>query len=177
MQKKYVRCQYTVERGASRNWNKMLAVLTQLLSLLRTRKCTFVHTANYCIPLHLTLSLSFLNKRGSYWKQLRKRETSGVGNLGNLRRFLLESQLEQLLWRSLIRPQKQRLSTCRTPWDSIKEYYGHRCAYCGARTKLTRDHMVPRSRGGTMSKDNIAPACESCNMRKGDQPIWVMLGG
>lgn len=50
---------------------------------------------------------------------------------------------------------------------------GHRCAYCGrhrreltGRERLTRDHLVPRSRGGADSWLNVVTACSSCNHRK-----------
>jgi len=46
------------------------------------------------------------------------------------------------------------------------------CQYCGAQLakgQLTLDHVVPRSRGGTQSWDNVVAACIPCNQRKGDR--------
>lgn len=44
---------------------------------------------------------------------------------------------------------------------------GFRCQYCGKETKdLTLDHVIPRSRGGPHSWDNVASACIPCNHRK-----------
>ena len=46
----------------------------------------------------------------------------------------------------------------------------HVCAYCGeqySRDKLTRDHIVPRSRGGQDTWMNVVAACRFCNHRKG----------
>ena len=45
---------------------------------------------------------------------------------------------------------------------------GWTCQYCGARTQLTVDHVVPRSKGGGSTWDNIVAACAPCNRRKGD---------
>lgn len=45
----------------------------------------------------------------------------------------------------------------------------HTCQYCGSTKKLTLDHVIPRSKGGKHSWDNIVVACESCNSRKGDR--------
>ena len=48
----------------------------------------------------------------------------------------------------------------------------HRCQYCGTRGngfELTIDHIVPRSRGGRTTPDNLCAACFSCNQRKGDR--------
>ena len=42
------------------------------------------------------------------------------------------------------------------------------CQYCGRRdVELTIDHVVPRSRGGGHSWDNLVSACKVCNHRKG----------
>ncbi|GFE70389.1 HNH endonuclease [Chroococcus sp. FPU101] len=45
----------------------------------------------------------------------------------------------------------------------------YQCQYCGSRKKLTIDHVLPRSKGGQHTWDNVVIACESCNTRKGDQ--------
>jgi 5-methylcytosine-specific restriction endonuclease McrA len=44
----------------------------------------------------------------------------------------------------------------------------HRCQYCGAAAENI-DHVVPRSRGGTHSWDNVVAACRPCNARKEDR--------
>lgn len=46
----------------------------------------------------------------------------------------------------------------------------HRCQYCGSRAE-TVDHVVPRSRGGTHTWDNVVAACRPCNLRKADRPL------
>jgi 5-methylcytosine-specific restriction endonuclease McrA len=52
----------------------------------------------------------------------------------------------------------------------------YRCQYCGRaaielrpREALTRDHLVPLSRGGTNHWSNVVTACSTCNARKGNQ--------
>jgi 5-methylcytosine-specific restriction endonuclease McrA len=47
---------------------------------------------------------------------------------------------------------------------------GNRCQYCGKKFTtdgLSLDHVVPRSRGGLASWENIVCACLRCNVRKG----------
>jgi len=47
---------------------------------------------------------------------------------------------------------------------------GNTCQYCGQRlprTDLNLDHVVPRSRGGLSTWENIVCSCHSCNRRKG----------
>ncbi|MBO6576846.1 MAG: HNH endonuclease [Rhodothermales bacterium] len=45
----------------------------------------------------------------------------------------------------------------------------NRCQYCGSRDKLTIDHVMPRSRGGRDTWENLATACVPCNNRKGNR--------
>jgi 5-methylcytosine-specific restriction endonuclease McrA len=45
---------------------------------------------------------------------------------------------------------------------------GWTCQYCGARANLTVDHVIPRSKGGASTWDNIVASCAPCNRRKGD---------
>ena len=49
----------------------------------------------------------------------------------------------------------------------------YRCQYCGRlqaelkpREALTRDHLIPMSRGGTNDWTNVLTACSTCNTRK-----------
>src|SRR5215203_3882580 len=47
---------------------------------------------------------------------------------------------------------------------------GWRCAYCGTSSgRLTLDHVVPRSRGGESSWENVVTACAPCNHKKGNR--------
>lgn len=46
------------------------------------------------------------------------------------------------------------------------------CQYCGtllASSELTLDHVVPRSRGGTSTWQNLVACCHECNHKKGNQ--------
>lgn len=56
-------------------------------------------------------------------------------------------------------------------WLNILEEHNYVCAYCGVEFDCenlpTRDHVIPISRGGHNIKENIVPACKSCNSRKG----------
>ncbi len=42
------------------------------------------------------------------------------------------------------------------------------CQYCGSRSNLTVDHVVPRSKGGSSTWENIVASCAPCNRRKGN---------
>ena len=43
------------------------------------------------------------------------------------------------------------------------------CQYCGATTRLTIDHVIPRSKGGQDTWENLVVACSSCNVKKSDK--------
>ncbi len=47
---------------------------------------------------------------------------------------------------------------------------GHCCQYCGYTGEgLTLDHVIPRSRGGGDTWENLITACVRCNVRKGSR--------
>ncbi len=50
------------------------------------------------------------------------------------------------------------------------------CVFCGADENLQVDHLIPRSRGGPDSADNMVLACDTCNASRGDQGVFQWLG-
>jgi 5-methylcytosine-specific restriction endonuclease McrA len=55
-------------------------------------------------------------------------------------------------------------------WRGICETYKYHCVYCRRPfpfEELEREHIKPLSRGGKHIKENIVPACKSCNSSKG----------
>jgi 5-methylcytosine-specific restriction endonuclease McrA len=79
---------------------------------------------------------------------------------------------------SIARPVVIRLVTyVRVPRDTRRRKITRRavfarddwtCQYCGSRANLTVDHVIPRSKGGLSSWENIVASCAPCNRRKGD---------
>ena len=45
----------------------------------------------------------------------------------------------------------------------------HRCQYCGSTSALTIDHIIPKSRGGDDTWENLVVACIKCNNKKSDR--------
>jgi 5-methylcytosine-specific restriction endonuclease McrA len=70
-------------------------------------------------------------------------------------------------------PQRKKL------FDDVFARDGGRCAYCGILTRrpgrgvrrtpdlATLDHVVPRSMGGPLARENLVIACQSCNNERG----------
>lgn len=55
-------------------------------------------------------------------------------------------------------------------WENLKAQHNWTCVLCRKREpdiKLTQDHIIPLSRGGSDNIENIQPLCRICNCRKG----------
>ncbi|MET0780213.1 MAG: HNH endonuclease [Microbacterium sp.] len=60
-------------------------------------------------------------------------------------------------------------------WAEIRAAWGG-CAYCGAvDAPLQRDCVLPLSRGGRYTVENIVPACRSCNASKSNDEVTGWL--
>jgi len=55
-------------------------------------------------------------------------------------------------------------------WEDILEEHNYVCVYCGVEFDCEllpeKDHVIPVSKGGNNTKENIVPACRSCNSKK-----------
>jgi 5-methylcytosine-specific restriction endonuclease McrA len=61
-----------------------------------------------------------------------------------------------------------------TEWEALKSQYGYTCLCCHQKEShiiLTRDHIIPLSRGGSDWITNIQPLCFSCNRIKSTDSI------
>jgi hypothetical protein len=52
---------------------------------------------------------------------------------------------------------------------------GNKCVYCGSKSRLTIDHLIPRAKGGTNTWKNLVTCCGHCNVKKGDKYVDVFL--
>lgn len=60
-------------------------------------------------------------------------------------------------------------------WSEIRAGWGG-CAYCGATgSPLQKDCVLPLSRGGRYTVENIVPACRSCNASKSNDEVTGWL--
>jgi len=70
---------------------------------------------------------------------------------------------------ALIRAERNKARALRkSRWWQQKTASGA-CWYCGQQVgypNLTMDHVIPLTRGGRSTKDNLVPCCKECNTRK-----------
>jgi 5-methylcytosine-specific restriction endonuclease McrA len=67
-------------------------------------------------------------------------------------------------------PKNRRLQGPRFSRQNVYLRDGYRCQYCnwsGPLAHLTLDHLIPSSKGGKTTWENIVTACKTCNLRKG----------
>jgi len=52
-------------------------------------------------------------------------------------------------------------------WQYCQQFFNNRCAYCGKdNVRLEKEHFIPASKNGPLSKSNILPSCAQCNSSK-----------
>lgn len=68
-----------------------------------------------------------------------------------------------------------------TEWGALRaavlERDKYKCRNCGSVSNLNCDHIVPVSKGGLTTTDNMQTLCAACNKRKRDRAIMVPHGG
>lgn len=79
----------------------------------------------------------------------------------------------RLIGRIIAHRRRAKLNGRFTPkeWLELCDKYGNKCLCCNDVCKLTQDHIVPVSRGGSNTIENIQPLCITCNFKKGTKTI------
>jgi 5-methylcytosine-specific restriction endonuclease McrA len=120
---------------------------------------------SYCKPCH--------RAKDKLYRARRSQESKAA-------RWARENTLAKRL-RDRIRLQKLRTGDPGNPhhltgqqWKDLNDHYGHICLCCKTHESdtpqrtLTIDHIIPISKGGKNTIDNVQPLCLSCNAKKGD---------
>lgn len=98
------------------------------------------------------------------WRELSRCAEENV--LRTPRYNLLVPEIIVLTQYNGVPPRRVKLSR-----RNIFERDAYTCQYCGrrpARSELSIDHVIPRSRGGVTTWSNVLLACTDCNARKRD---------
>lgn len=110
-----------------------------------------------------------LDPRAEYYNsQVYRRLRSHLRNEIGWPKQRIDDAIESLRLSKRLFVSRSRRTISLRPSHPDNEPLGERCcAYCGKYTKkLSRDHVVPRSRGGLDTHDNLVWACVSCNQTK-----------
>lgn len=92
---------------------------------------------------------------------LREYENPIVTTVGNFVRPLIIRLLRYINYHK-----KKDLKMSRL---KIYQRDGYKCIYCGTHKKLTIDHVMPKSRGGLNTWENMVTCCFDCNSKKGNK--------
>jgi 5-methylcytosine-specific restriction endonuclease McrA len=87
------------------------------------------------------------------------------------RRRKLEEQVRMELIDSgeLFGDQPKRPPIPREVVDAVYRRDGARCVYCGSTENLQLDHIIPFSKGGATSLENLQLLCQKCNLEKSNK--------
>ncbi|MCX6800620.1 MAG: HNH endonuclease [Candidatus Diapherotrites archaeon] len=102
-----------------------------------------------------------------FW-QYAKLVSKSAGFGINARAFQMSTfkklQSEEMQWSGTIR-------------EYVKEHEKpNECIYCGVKTNLTLEHILPKCCGGPDSTDNSVWICKSCNSKKGGKRLYEYFG-
>jgi len=119
--------------------------------------------------IDVTANTGFFNYDFNSWANLSEYEsqfnTDAYEWIRLVRGVLAVPQVIRLLKFDKVRPAKVKFTR-----RNIYARDGHLCQYCGQafRTEeLNLDHVMPRSRGGRSTWENVVCSCIDCNTRKG----------
>ena len=95
--------------------------------------------------------------------------------LENLRKWRKKNPDKAILQNQRRRARKRNAEGYFTlsEWQTLKAQYNWTCQICKKsepEIKLTIDHIIPLSRGGSNNIENIQPLCKSCNSKK-----WIKI--
>lgn len=126
-------------------------------------------------PEHKAKSLKALSKNPHRWQKGQVAPMKGRKGL---------SGADSPHWKGGITPYYQKLRKERLKenggshtlgeWENLKTQYGYTCPMCSRKEpeiKLTKDHIIPVSKGGSDFIENIQPLCVSCNSKKHDKDM------
>jgi len=85
-----------------------------------------------------------------------------------LRRYILDHFVIDVSEQEIKRERDKSRELRRSRWWQNRLALGL-CHWCGGRfpaEELTMDHVIPLTRGGKGSRNNVVPACKECNSRK-----------
>jgi hypothetical protein len=94
------------------------------------------------------------------YAKLIARSAGFAGNYAFIMKKYTELREGRLAWSNLTREHRKELER------------GKSCAYCGSPRNIGFHHIIPLSKGGTDTPDNLVASRASCNISKGDRDLY-----
>lgn len=109
----------------------------------------------------------------NYLKEKEEREKAAIAKklIERQRRRELEKVVEQELIDQgiLFGEQNKRPPIPREVVDAVYKRDAGRCVYCGSTDNLQLDHIIPFSKGGATTIENLQLLCRKCNLEKSNK--------
>ena len=124
--------------------------------------------ANVSFDIRVTLHLSTLHgaHRGGKYDDFNAKHIIGLIRRINQKRGTYF--LDEDIYHAICRVERGKVTN--DVRFKVMERDGHRCCKCGRKTsKLEIDHIIPISKGGKSTMDNLQTLCHSCNAAKGNK--------
>jgi 5-methylcytosine-specific restriction endonuclease McrA len=108
--------------------------------------------------------------RKGYWLGKKRPELSGENNhlwkggISKDKDYINRKCLKRLM--TIIKLKECGLSHTKLEWEQLLIKTGNICLCCKEKKKLTKDHIIPLSKGGTDQISNLQPLCQDCNTHK-----------
>ena len=126
-----------------------------------------------CRKCYLLSLVHRLRNSVSLYSVEEARDASGRHGRTNYIRKQLRRKMDSVLFALDVRRKRQRrrqAAIAPKEWAALKKRYDNRCVCCGRREpeiRLTQDHIVAVTQGGSGQIDNVQPLCSKCNSKKG----------
>lgn len=104
----------------------------------------------------------------AYLEEEAKRKESMEYRLEQAERMRAAAELEKAEIAAKLK-ERQRPPIPREVVDAVYRRYGARCVYCGSTENLQLDHIIPFSKGGATSLENLQLLCQKCNLEKSNK--------
>jgi 5-methylcytosine-specific restriction endonuclease McrA len=156
-----------IEKKNGETYDMCSPCLSEILTAPRTgKKARLPHTATErtCYMCRRVLPVHAFTRRsnGTYFSACKDCNANVFAHRRRARMAEAEGSFTTAEWEAL-RKRYTRCPGCGRRWDEIP-------IPPGWKSPITRDHVVPISKGGRNDISNLQPLCYSCNSKKGDRP-------
>lgn len=88
-----------------------------------------------------------------------------IGNIFRINQKRGNFYVDEEIWHSICRVERGKVTNKLRFY--IYERDGYRCRKCGSENNLEIDHIIPISKGGKSTPNNLQTLCHKCNYEKG----------